>query len=143
MKFESRKGSLLTFTLFIILCFVIIITIRIFLEGNLDAENYWGFFILIALSTFIFWVFFDTSYELNEKYLKYKSGPISGKIEISRIQEVIKGKTLWVGINKFGLAQRGLIVKYGNYDEIYISPKTNDLFVEKLLELNGEIKITE
>ncbi len=56
-------------------------------------------------------------------------------------REVIKGKTLWVGL-KPATARKGLIIKYGKFDEIYISPQTNDEFINRLLELNDAIKIT-
>ena len=83
----------------------------------------------------------DSGIELTQTELKYKSGPISGKIEIERIKEIIKGKSLWSGL-KPATARNGLIIKYDKYEEIYISPKTNDSFVEKILEYNSKIKIT-
>ncbi len=77
-----------------------------------------------------------------ENGLLYKSGPFNGKISIDRITEIVKGKTLWVGFRP-ATSRKGLIVKYDKYNEIYISPKTNESFIEKILELNGKIKITE
>ena len=56
---------------------------------------------------------------------------IKGKIEIKEIREVIKGKTLWVGL-KPATARKGLIIKYGKFDEIYMSPQTNDEFINRL-----------
>ena len=77
-----------------------------------------------------------------ENGLIYKSGPIIGKISVDRITEIIKGKTLWAGL-KPATSRKGLIVKYDKYNEVYISPKTNESFIKKILELNGQIKITE
>ncbi|HET8839525.1 MAG TPA: PH domain-containing protein, partial [Flavobacteriaceae bacterium] len=57
-------------------------------------------------------------------------------------REIIKGETRWCGL-KPATAGKGLVVKYNKYDEIYISPKTNDSFVEKLLQLNPKIEIIE
>jgi hypothetical protein len=78
---------------------------------------------------------------LTKTELKYKSGILRGTIQIKDISEIIKGKTFWSGF-KAATARHGVIVKYNQYDEIYISPKTNDTFVAKLLELNTEITIT-
>ena len=89
---------------------------------------------------FLLWIFFDTKYELTKSHLKYKSGPIRGKIDIYSIRKIIKGKTLWAGL-KPATAKNGLIIKYNKYDEIYISPKTNDTFIAKILEFNLEIEI--
>jgi hypothetical protein len=35
-----------------------------------------------------------------------------------------------------------LIIKYGKFDEIYMSPETNDEFINSLLKLNDAVKIT-
>ena len=66
---------------------------------------------------------------------------IRGKIEIERIKEIIKGKSLWSGL-KPATARNGLIIKYDKYEEIYISPEINETFVNKILELNNNTKIT-
>ena len=87
------------------------------------------------------WLYFGTRYELTQTHLKYKSGPLRGSIQIDQITEIITNKTLWSGL-KPATARKGMIVKYGNYDEIYISPETNDTFVKKILELKADIKIT-
>ena len=97
---------------------------------------------MIFLALFLLWLFFGTSYELNSEGFIYRSGPLKGKISLDRIKEVVKGQTLWVGY-KPATARKGLIVKYDKYNEIYISPKTNDTFVKKLLELKKDVKITE
>lgn len=47
---------------------------------------------------------------------------------------------MWAGL-KPALASNGLIVKYDAYEEIYISPESNEDFVKTLLKLNDTIKI--
>tara|TARA_R110000850_G_scaffold215188_3_gene340952 strand:- start:211 stop:507 length:297 start_codon:yes stop_codon:yes gene_type:complete len=96
---------------------------------------------MLAVAGFLIWLGLGTNYELTQTELKYKRGPIRGKIQIDKIHEIIMGKTLWSGL-KPATARNGLIIKYEKYNEIYISPKTNDSFVKKILELNGKIKIT-
>ena len=46
-----------------------------------------------------------------------------------------------MGTLKPATALKGLIIKYNKYDEIYISPKTNESFVAEILKLNPEVKI--
>ncbi|OUS21364.1 hypothetical protein A9Q93_01175 [Nonlabens dokdonensis] len=142
MKFNSRKGplfQLVTFGVCIILC--IVVFMRITSDTPLFSAFLLGDIIGVLVVVYLLWVYFDTSYELTETSLKYKSGLIRGSISTKSIQEVIKGKSLWSGI-KPATARKGLIIKYKGYQEIYISPETNDSFVKKLLEFNKDVEIT-
>lgn len=142
MKFRSRKDILFQLLGFCIIGFFIgIILFRIL---SIGIENYtitWTDILMFAVFGFLIWLGFGTNYELTQTKLKYKSGPIRGEIEIDKIHEIIKGKTLWSGF-KPATARNGLIIKYEKYNELYISPKTNDSFIKKILELNNKIKIT-
>jgi hypothetical protein len=80
------------------------------------------------------WSYYGTCYELTQKFLKYNCGPIKGKDQIKEIREVIKEKTLWFGL-KPATTRKDLIIKY-------ISPETNDEFINSLLKLNDAVKIT-
>ena len=142
MKFASRKDGLFI-TVIGVTTLLLILTISETLNGDLDWVNLSLVAFLLIITIFLVWIFLDTSYVLNENELRYKNGPIKGKIKLGAIKEVIKGKTRWVGLYKPATARKGLIIKYDKYDEIYISPKTNDLFIAKLLELNSEIKINQ
>jgi hypothetical protein len=142
MKFTSRKDILFQLIGFIIIGFFIgIILYRIFSDGIENYNFIWTDIFMLAVAGFLIWLGLGTNYELTQTELKYKSGPIRGKIEIDKINEIIKGKTLWSGL-KPATARNGLIIKYEKYNEIYISPKTNESFVKKILELNEKIKIT-
>jgi len=114
---------------------------RIFTNGIDNYEFNWTDILIFLVIGLLFWFHFGTEYELTQNELKYKSGPIRGKIEIQRIKEIIKGKSLWVGL-KPATARNGLIIKYDQYEEIYISPNNNNSFVKKILELNDKIIIT-
>ena len=142
MKFKSKKDRLFQLLGFSIIGFFIgIILFRIFSDGIENYNFMWTDIFMLTVAGFLVWLGLGTNYELTQTELKYKSGPIRGKIEINKIHEIIKGKTLWSGL-KPATARNGLIIKYEKYNEIYISPKTNDSFVKKILELNDKIKIT-
>ena len=81
-----------------------------------------------------------TYYVIDGQTLKYHSAFIKGEIKISNIREIIKGQTTWVGI-KPALARKGLIIKFNKFDEIYISPISNDMMISDLIEINPNIKI--
>ena len=142
MKFESKKDTLFTILVLGINALCIGIVIHVLFIKETVTQDYWGALIIVAVVLLLFWIFYGTHYELTKDALIYKSGPIRGKISINRITEIEKGKTLWVGL-KPATSQKGLIIKYDKYNEIYISPKTNDAFIKKILELNSNIKITE
>ena len=78
---------------------------------------------------------------MTQEHLKYRAAFLKGSIPIESINELIVGKTMWVGF-KPATARKGIIVKYGKMDTIYISPDSNEAFVKKIKELNPEIKIT-
>ncbi|MGO3182207.1 MAG: PH domain-containing protein [Aequorivita sp.] len=141
MKFKSRKDTL--FNLIAIGNLSILIAIVVYITT--DDFSWANLLILLVVSAvigLILWIYFDTSYLIRKNKLYYKSGPFRGNIEINNIYEIIKGKTMWAGL-KPATAQKGLIVKYNKYNEIYISPKNNDSFIAELLKLNSRIEITE
>ena len=141
IKFKSTKDVLFQALVLGIVGGCISLIVSVGLATGLDKSSYVTISLLLLVSAFLLWSYYGTYYELAQKQIKYNCGPIKGKIEIKEIREVIKGKTLWVGL-KPATARKGLIIKYGKFDEIYISPQTNDEFINRLLELNDAIKIT-
>lgn len=143
MKFDSKKDILFSIIILGMNAFLIGITIEGIINGQMEKDEYWTLMLILAVVGLLFWLYFGTNYEISkENGLIYRSGPFNGKISVERITEIVKGKTLWVGFRP-ATSRKGLIVKYDKFNEIYISPKTNELFIEKILELNGKIKITE
>lgn len=141
MKFESRKDILFQLLGLALIVFLIgIVLFPIFTNGLENYKFIWPNLLIIAVVAFLIWTGLGTSYELTDHELKYKSGPLRGTIEIEKIREIIVETTLWSGL-KPATARKGLLIKYDKYNEIYISPKTNESFVEKLLEMNPSIKV--
>ncbi|MEL0455179.1 PH domain-containing protein [Flavobacteriaceae bacterium SZ-1-7] len=142
MKFESKKDILFSIIIIGLNTFLIGILIFGLIDGTMKSQGYIPMIIILAVVWLLFWLYFGTSYKLSkEDGLVYKSGPFRGKIGTDRITEIVKGKTLWVGFRP-ATSRKGLIVKYDKFNELYISPKTNESFIEKILELNSKIKIT-
>ena len=142
MKFESRKDVVFSSLIFgIIILLSLVITLNL-MGGSLQTEDYLAIFIVLILVLFLLWIFFGTNYELNEDGFIYRCGPINGKISLQRINKIVKGKTSWVGFRP-ATARHGLIIKFDEYREIYISPETNDSFIAKILELKADIEISE
>ena len=143
MKFESRKDIFFSSVILGISVFLTAIMVSHIVNGKIETEGYWPLILLFSVIALLLWLYFGTNYELSKKDgLIYRSGPFNGKINADRITEVIKGKTLWVGFRP-ATARKGLIIKYDKYNELYITPKTNEAFINTLLELNKAIKISE
>ena len=142
MKFKSRKDLFMNTFMFVICGFLgLILLIRIINIGYSNLNFIFLDLFILASIGFFLWIYFGTEYQLTKTELKYRSGPISGEIKIEQINEIIKGETLWSGL-KPATAKNGLIIKYLEYEEIYISPKTNESFINKILEMNKNIIIT-
>ena len=141
LKFKSKKDFLYQLITLGIVGFCISMVVVEGVGTELDKWNFITINISLFVCGFLLWIYYGTYYVLTQTHLKYNCGPIKGKIEIKEIREIIKDKTLWVGL-KPATARKGLIIKYGKYDEIYISPETNDKFINHILELNDAIKIT-
>ena len=141
IKFKSTKDVLFQALILGIVGGCISLIVSVGLATGLDKSSYVTISLLLLVSAFLLWSYYGTYYELTQKQIKYNCGPIKGKIENKEVRGDVKGKTLWVGLNP-ATDRKGLIIKYGKFDEIYISPQTNDEFINRLLELNDAIKIT-
>ena len=95
---------------------------------------------MLSCATFLVWTFFDIKYRLTTTELKYNSGPIKGTIKISSIHKIEQGKTMWSG-TRIASSRNGLIIKYNSFNDIYISPKSNEDFIIEILKINPNIKI--
>ncbi|WP_255481317.1 PH domain-containing protein [Pontibacter sp. Tf4] len=95
---------------------------------------------LLAPLALLLWSFFGTWYKVVDGKLRYRSGFLTGEINISHIRQLIVGETMWAGI-KPAIASKGIIIKYNRYDEIYIAPENNSEFAEDLKALNPTIEI--
>ncbi len=135
MKFKSRRdvafSIIMSGTLFVL---VAISTLGL-ISSKYESIPIWIHLLDGVGVVFLLWIFFGTYYELANGLLTYKSGPIKGSIKINDIREIVIGKTLWAGL-KPATATKGLIIKFGKfYDEVYISPQSNDLFIKELLKV--------
>ena len=138
--FKSRKDKLFTFIVFGVVLLMLVLSVFDIITQGFKFESIVLLIINIAISALLLWVFFGTHYELSAKELKYFCGPLKGKILLSDISVITKNKTMWVGY-KPATARKGLVIKYKKFDEIYISPDSNETFIKEILKLKANIKI--
>lgn len=123
---------------------VIILPIAVFFldKDTFTAHPYILLPLLVPLILTI-WIYFSTSYIIDNNKLIYRSGFLKGEIDILTINEIVKGKTMWSG-SKPAMAKNGLTITFNKYPRrIYIAPENNEEMISDLLKLNPEIKIKE
>lgn len=137
--FKSTKDYLFDFIILGTSFFLLGMALFIFLNIN-NVKQYIPVFILLVISLILLWTIFGTHYKLSIKELKCFCGPFQKTIKIDSIVSIKIGTTMWYGY-RLATSRNGLIITYNKYDDIYISPKTNEEFVKKILELNPNIVI--
>lgn len=97
---------------------------------------------MIGITSMIIWILLDTKYSIKEEILYFYSGPFRGKININTIRKIEHHSGLIVPVTyKPALNTKGLIVYYNSYDDIYISPSQEAIFLEELLRINPNIVV--
>ena len=137
--YKAKKGVLIHTLLSIASSIPLIILILMMRKQNLNVLTILISLIPLALFS---WIYFDTGYKILNGKLIYRSAFLRGSIVISQIQEIAIGKTMWVGI-KPAMAQKGLIIRFNRYEEIYIAPENNQILLSDLVELNKAIKVVD
>lgn len=99
-------------------------------------------FIMISIIVTLIWILLDTKYSIKEEVISFNSGPFRGKININSIRKIEHHSGLIVPVTyKPALDTKGLIIHYNSFDDIYISPKDEEVFLEELLKINPKIVI--
>lgn len=65
------------------------------------------------------------------------------KVDIKTITFIEKGKTMWFGFHKHGTATKGLTISSQFKNDVYVTPKNEDLFLQKLLEIKPDIIVNK
>lgn len=121
---------------------LLLIATPFFTPNKIWGEMLIPIIIVVLCALLILWILLDTKYEIKNSFLHYTSGPIRGKIDIYKINAIVHQKNWFVQSSlKPALGTKGLVIKYGKYDDIYISPKHKQQFIDTLLEINPHIEI--
>jgi hypothetical protein len=98
--------------------------------------------IIIGIISMLIWILLDTKYSIKEEILYFYSGPFRGKININTIRKIERHSGLIVPVTyKPALNTNGLIIRYNSFDDIYISPNQEAIFLEELIKINPNIKV--
>ncbi len=103
---------------------------------NGDVLGYLGIVLIIAIIVFSSKT---TRYIINDTQLVIKCMFIvNEKIDIEKIRKIEKTSSI---LSSPALSMDRIAVKYNKFDEIYISPKEKQLFVDELLLINPTIEV--
>jgi len=128
--------------LWLIIIFLLVIPFIPEEDKNSDKLPIIGIVILYFITAMLIWIQLDTKYRIKEKQLFYCSGPIRGSIEIATIRKVERWNKWYVtSLLKPALGKDGLIIYYNKFDDIYISPKEKEKFIDALRKINSDIEV--
>lgn len=138
-NFLSSKN---TFTITILWSVVFILLLLLAYGINSGEVEFVAIVILSLVISLIIWILLDTRYVIKKGLLLYRSGPFRGRIYIDRIQKIQRYSGLFVPVTtKPALDSNGYIISYNNYDALFVSPKSGDIFLEEILKINPAIEV--
>lgn len=143
MKFTSEFSQKNKILFGLIALILIASTFPVFLHNDVK-ENIIGKVIIVSINFFsiglLFWIVSKTNYTIHHNKLICKSGPFQKKIAIEQIKRIENHSGIIVpALWKLALSHNGIIIYYGQFDEIYISPKESKKFIDELIKLNPNI----
>jgi hypothetical protein len=139
MKFESRKGKWVNLLLAIVVGSLIFPVAFILVKKGISIE----ILIVSAFSLITFYLitnmYFNTYYEIRNKDIYMKSGVFSCSVPIEKIKKIEHTSYILSGF-KPALDFNGIVIYYG-FDEVYISPKNQEEFIQSILKINSKIEV--
>lgn len=138
-RFLSSKNTFTIVILWGIVLFFIVMLVLNLTKGNVPIIP---IIIISLVIAFVLWVLLDTRYVIKNNFLLYRSGPIRGRVDITKIKSMKRFSGLNVPVMlKPALDTKGFIVTYNQYDDLFISPKMSDIFVEEIKKINPKIEV--
>ncbi|MFD0931101.1 PH domain-containing protein [Psychroflexus salinarum] len=145
MKFKNKTDMYYTtiaFGMVVILAVFIAIIIHQSKESDSGMSIYLPVINFIAISLLILQNYFKLSYDIKNSLLICHSNFVNEIIPISRIHSVTYENKYIFGLHP-ATAKSGLLLTYKTNEEIFVTPKDENLFIEKLLEFNSDIQVKE
>jgi hypothetical protein len=138
-RFLSTKNP---FTVIVLWILVLSLLVSLILNFNKGNNPLIPVIIVSLVIGFVLWVILDTRYVIKNNFLLYRSGPIRGRVDITKIKSIKHHSGLNVPVMlKPALDTKGFIVTYNSYDDLFISPKNSAIFISELKKINPQIEI--
>ena len=115
-----------------------ILFISIILNFSVTLFNiFWGLLSLLVIG-FLIWIWFATGYRIENETIRINNGPFKRQVNIKDINRISKRSNL---LATHSLSIDRLVLHYGKYGEMLLSPKDESEFIELLLTKNPQIKV--
>ncbi|MHA6260570.1 PH domain-containing protein [Sporosarcina sp. CAU 1771] len=119
---------------------ILILLISILLTFSFTFFNLlWGLLSLLAIG-FLIWIWFGTGYQIENETIQIKNGSFKWIVKIHDINRISKRRSL---LATPSLSMDRLVVHYGTYGEMLLSPKDEAEFIDLLLTKNPQIELNE
>ena len=140
IRFESKRD--LTFPLVWGFVFIIysIIGITILYHGGSISDLYVLIAVFLGLGVLFFAIIITTYYTIGSEMLTCHMLGFKKRIKIQEIRKIESQKGMYAGL-KMNTAWKGIVIGYGKWDEILISPAEPEKFAEALVSQNPAIQI--
>ncbi len=142
MIFKSQNSDL-TFKLIFGSVYLFLFGIGIFgyFQTNNFNEFIAPFLICVAILLLSVLIYYRLKISIDGHFLTVNCFINLYKTDIRNITKIRKGETLWSGIHKYGTRTKGLIIFSKFKNDLYITPENEELFLQKILEINPGIVI--
>jgi hypothetical protein len=139
-RFDSKKDWTLPIIWgFVFIVYAIIACFILYTGGNFTDLILLGS-ILLALGLFFFLLLKTTYYAIDDVNLTCHFLGFRKKINLQEITKIEQQKGLYAGL-KINTAWKGLVVSYGKWDEILISPADEAGFIAAVKAKNPSLKV--
>ena len=123
--------------IFVFLLFYLPLLPNLFI-GEINEKTIGLIYFETVVFTFIVHLFLNTVYSIENTSLKIRCGVFSYRpIDINLIKEISKTKSI---ISSPAPSFDRILIKYGKFDELIISPKDKINFINDLMKVNPNIK---
>lgn len=132
LNFKSKKDVWLSVLIWGVIILMIFIMIT--------EQNIVVYIVGILNNVLLLWLWFGTSYRIDDEALIVRSGPFKSTIDIKTIKKLKDTKTLLAGP---ALSLDRIEIQYKTYDTVIVSPKDKIEFIETLLIKNNSIEVDD
>jgi len=128
--FKSKKDTWLALLIWAIILLPIYLLFQ-------DEELALTALIALSLSSLLcLWVWYGTYYTIENKELKYQTGPFYGSLDIMSIKRINKTKSM---MSSAALSLDRICIQNEEYNEVLISPERQEEFIRILKKINPNI----
>ena len=139
IRFESKRDWTFPFVWGFLSIIYSIVGIVIISNGGNYSELIVLAVVWVLQGAFVYLFLKTTFYTIDEEQLVCHFFGFKKKIRLSEIRRIEPQKGFYAGL-KINTAWKGLVVSYGKWDEILISPAKEQLFIETIKAKNPTLQ---